>query len=70
MFFDFCMRNDHQVVACVWMEAMKVMPGLWIAQVEVAKVAQQILLSPKCGTNYMLFCGLACVHVEPVKIVS
>ena len=42
---------------------------VWIARVEVVKVAQLIVLSPKCGTNYTLCCGLACVQVETVKIV-
>ena len=38
-FFDFCVGNCHQIVACAWVEAVKVTPKLWIAQVEVAKVA-------------------------------
>jgi len=46
-FFDFCVGNCHQIVACAWVEAVKVTPKLWIAQVEVAKVAQQIWLSLK-----------------------
>ena len=50
-------------------KAMKVTPKLWIVRVKVAKVAQRIGLSPNCGTNYTLFCGLARVRVEPVKIV-
>ena len=47
-------------------EDVKVTSRLWIARVEVAKVAQLIGLSPKCGTNYTLSCGLARVLVEPV----
>ena len=36
---------------------------------KVAKVAQQIGLIPKCGTNCTLSCCLARVRVEPAKIV-
>ena len=48
---------------------MKVTPKLLVAWVEVPKVAQLIGLSCKCGTNYTLCCGLACVRVESDEIV-
>ena len=51
------------------MKAVTVTLKLWIARVEVVKVAQLIGLSPKCGTIYTLCCGLTPVQVEPVKIV-
>ena len=66
-FFDFCAGNHHQSVARARLKAVKGTPNLWIVRVEVAKVAQRIGLSSKCGTNYTLFCGLARVRVEPVK---
>ena len=66
-FFDFCMGNSHQIVVGVWVKAVKVAPKLLVAQVEVAKVAQLIGLSCKCGTNYTLYCGLAHVWVESDK---
>ena len=47
---------------------MKVTPEPLVAWVEVAKVAQLIGLSCKCGTNYTLCCGLVCVQVESDKI--
>ena len=40
-------------------KAVKVTPVLLVARVEVAKVAQLIGLSCKCGTNYTLCSGLA-----------
>ena len=46
------------------MEAVKVTPKIWIARVEVAKVAQGIGLSPKCDKEHSLFCGLARVRVD------
>ena len=51
-------------------EAVEVTPNLWIALMEVVKVAQRIGLSPKCGTNYTVLCDLARVLVELVKIVQ
>ena len=51
------------------MKAAKVTPKLLVARVEVAKMAQQIGFSCKCGTNYTLCCGLAQVRVESDKIV-
>ena len=51
------------------MKAVKVTPKLLVAQVEVAKVAQLIGLSCKCGTKYTLCCGLARVRVESAKMV-
>ena len=48
---------------------MKVTPKLLVARVEVAKVAQLIVLSSKCGTNYTLCNGLARVWVKSDKIV-
>ena len=50
------------------MKAMKVTPNL-VAWVEVAKVAQLIGLSCKCGTNYTICCALARVRVESEKTV-
>ena len=50
-------------------KAIKLTPELWIARVEVAKVAQLIGLSPICGTKYTPYCGSVRVRVEPVKIV-
>ena len=35
---------------------------------EVAKVAQRIGLSPCCGTNCTLYCNLARLRVEQVRI--
>ena len=51
------------------MKAVKVKPKLLVARVEVAKMAQLIGLSCKCGTNYTLCCSLARVWVESEKIV-
>ena len=51
------------------MKAVKATPKLFVARVEVANVAQLIRLSCKCGTNYMLYYGLARVRVESDKIV-
>ena len=51
------------------MKAVKVTPNLLVARVEVAKVAQLIELSWKCGTHCKLCCGLARVRVESDKIV-
>ena len=68
-FFDFCAGNLHQIVAGARVTAVKVTPKLSVARVEVAKVAQLIGLSCKCGTNYTLCCGLARVRVESDKIV-
>ena len=51
------------------MKPVKVTPKLLVALVEVAKVAQLIGLSFKCGTNYTLCCGLARARVESDKIV-
>ena len=51
------------------MKAVKVTPKLLIARVEVAKVAQLMGLSCKCGTKYTLCCGLARVRMELDKIV-
>ena len=51
----------------VW--AINTMPKLWIAWLEVEKITQQIGPSLRCGTNYMLVCGLTHVQVEPAKIV-
>ena len=50
------------------MKAVKVTPKLLVARMEVAKVAQLIGPSRKCGTNYTLCCGLARVRVESDKI--
>ena len=50
-FFDFCAGNRLQIVAHAWMEVVKLTAKMWIARVEVMKVAQRIGLSPKCGTN-------------------
>ena len=69
-FFDLCAGNRHQIMLYARVEAVNVMLQLWIVWVEVAKVVQGIGLSLKCGTNYMLFCSLLHVHVEPVKTVS
>ena len=52
--FDFCAGNRHQIVAGARVKAVKVTPMLLVARVEVAKVAQLIGLSCKCGTNYTL----------------
>ena len=68
-FFGFCAGNRHQILERARVKAVNVTPKVWIARVEVVKVAQLIVLSPKCGTNYTLCCGLACVQVETVKIV-
>ena len=68
-FFDFCMGNCLQIMANVWVEAVKVTPKPWIVWVEVVKEAHQIRLSQNYGTNYTLFCGLAHVWVQSVKIV-
>ena len=51
------------------MNAVKVTPKLLIGRVEVAKVAQLIGLSCKCGTTSTLCYGFARVRVESVKIV-
>ena len=51
------------------MKAVKVIPKLLVARVEVPKVAQLIGLSCKCATNYTLCCGLARGRVESDKIV-
>ena len=51
------------------MKAVKETPKLLAARVDVANVAQSMGLSCKCGTNYMLCCGLARVRVESDKIV-
>ena len=40
------------------MKAVEVTPKLLVVRVEVAKLAQLIGLSRKCGTNYTLCCGL------------
>ena len=50
------------------MKAVIATPKLLVVRVEVPKVAQQIGLSCKCGTNYTLCCGLARVRVESDKI--
>ena len=51
------------------MKAVKVTPKLLVAGVEVPEVAQLIVLSCKCGTNYTLCNGLVRVWVESDKIV-
>ena len=66
--FYFYAGNCHQIVASVWVKAVKVTPRLLVVRVEVAKVAQLIGLSCKCGTNYILYCGLARAWVETVKM--
>ena len=43
------MGNRHQIVVRARVEAVKVAPKLWIGRVKVAKMAQRIGLSPKCG---------------------
>ena len=63
-FFDFCAGNRHQIVAGARAKAVKVTPKLLVARVEVAKVAQLLGLSCKCGTSYKLCCGLARLRVE------
>ena len=68
-FFDFCAGNRHQIVAGVRVKVVKVTPKLLVAREEVPKVAQQIGLSCKCGSNYTLCNGLARVRVESDKIV-
>ena len=68
-FFDFCEGNRHQIVVGAWVKAVKVAPKLFVARVEVAKVAQLIGLSCKCGTNCTLCSGLARVRVESDEIV-
>ena len=50
------------------MKAVRVTPKLLVSLVDVAKVAQVIGLLCKCGTNYILCCGLARVRVETVKM--
>ena len=44
-FFDFCVGNRHQIVACARVKAVKVTPKLLVARMEIAKVAQLIGLS-------------------------
>ena len=68
-FFDFCTGNRHRIVAGARVQAVKVKPKLLVAWVKVAKVAQLIGLSCKCGSNYTLCCALARVRVESDKIV-
>ena len=63
-FFDFRMGNG---VVHARVEAEKQMQKVWIARVEVAKVAQQIGLSQNCDIHRMLYCSLACLRVEPFK---
>ena len=41
-FFDFCAGNRHQILACARVEAANVTPKLWIARLEIVKVAQLI----------------------------
>ena len=66
---DLCEGNRHQIVGGAWVKAMKVVSKLLVALVEVAKVAQLIGLSSKCGTIFTLCCGLARLRVESDKIV-
>ena len=68
-FFDYYAGNRHQIAAGARVKAVKITPKLLLTRVEVAKVAQLIGLSCKCGTNYTLCCGLARVRVESDKIV-
>ena len=68
-FFEFCAGNRHHIVAGARVTAVNVTPKLLVTRVEVAKVAQLIGLSCKCGTNYTLCCGLARVRVESDTIV-
>ena len=68
-FFDFCVGNRHRIVAGARVKAVKLKPKLLVARMEVAKVAQLIGFSRKCGTNYTLCCGLARVRVESDKMV-
>ena len=68
-FFDLCAGNRHQIVTRARVKAMKVTPTLLVARVEIAKVAQLIGFSRKCGTHYTLCCSLARVRVELDKIV-
>ena len=69
LFFDFCVGKRQQILVGARVKAVKVTPKLLVVRVEVAKVAQLIGLSCKCGTNYMLCYGLVSVQVESDKIV-
>ena len=53
----------------VWVEAVKVIPQVWIALVKAVKLASKVGLSPKHGHRITSFCGLSVVKVEPFKIV-
>ena len=67
-FFDFRAGNRHHIVVPVRVEAGKLAPKVWIARVEVAKMARGVRLSPSCGKNCTLYCSLARLRVEPFKL--
>ena len=56
-------------MARAWVKAMKVSPKLLVARVEVAKLAQLLGFSRRCGPHYTLCCSLARVRVDSDKIV-
>ena len=46
-FYDFYAGKCHQIMAHVWLEAVKIMPQMEVVQVVAASVALQIRFSPK-----------------------